>query len=77
MSNLAENVRRLRKARGLSQLELMRLSRVTSVKKIESGAIQSPHYENLEALASVLGTTVSALFAECRVARKAAKPGAA
>lgn len=63
MNYLAENVRRLRKARGLSQTQLMRRTKVTSVKRIESGGIQSPHYKNLQALATELETTVSALYA--------------
>jgi len=71
MSHLADNVRRLRKAKKLSQLELMEKTGVTSVKQIESGKILSPHFENLEALAKALGVTVSALYAE-PVRRRAA-----
>jgi transcriptional regulator with XRE-family HTH domain len=63
MSHLADNVRRFRKAKGLTQLELMDESGVTSVKRIEAGQILSPEYKNLESLAKALGVSVADLYA--------------
>jgi len=63
MNYLADNVRRFRKRKGWTQAQLMERSEVTSVKAIESRAIASPEFQNLEKLAKTLGVTVAALFA--------------
>lgn len=74
MNNLAENVSRLRKQKGLSQAVLMQRTGVTSVKQIETGTISSPRYETLEALAKELGVEVADLYANPPEPRRVDRP---
>lgn len=61
---IASFVRIRRRALGLSQRDLCRLSGVTSIAMLEAGHIACPSYPTLQAIAKALDVTVSDLFAE-------------
>lgn len=60
--DLARNIRRYRLEKGLSQARLRDLTSVSSIAMIESGKIRSPREDNIDAIAKVLGVTVSQLW---------------
>lgn len=64
MSNLAENLRRLRKAKGLTQEKLARLADLTNntIIKIEAGKNQNPTLDTLKNIAKVLEVSVDELI---------------
>ena len=64
MSNLAENLRRFRKAKGLTQEKLARLADLTNntIIKIEAGKNQNPTLDTLKNIAKVLGVSVDELI---------------
>ena len=66
MLDLARNVARIRKSRGLTQIDLMRITGCTSVAMIESGKRRSPREHTLKAIAKGLRCTVSDLFTESK-----------
>ena len=63
---LSDNVRRIRKDRGLSQDRLAKLSdiTVTTLVKIESGANQNPKMKTLQGIARALEVTLDDLVNE-------------
>ena len=62
--NLAKNITRLRKARGLSQEKLARLADVANntLIKMESGENQNPTLETLKKVAKALEVSVDELI---------------
>ncbi|UMX48022.1 MAG: helix-turn-helix domain-containing protein [Candidatus Nealsonbacteria bacterium DGGOD1a] len=64
MSNLAENLRRLRKAKDLTQEKLARLADLTNntIIKIEAGKNQNPTLDTLKNIAKVLEVSVDELI---------------
>jgi len=70
--NIAENLRRFRKAKGLTQIQLMEKSGFKSIKRIEAGNITSPRFVGLQKICKLLGVTVSDLYAEPKKSRKRA-----
>ena len=62
--NLAKNIERLRKARGLSQEKLARLADVanTTLFKMESGENQNPTLDTLKKVAKALDVSVDDLI---------------
>lgn len=69
--DLRENIRRLRKAKGLTQVALAKAAKLSSVKMIEKRG--SASMASLEAIAKALGCEVSDLVANNKstVRRKA------
>jgi len=61
---VSKNIRRLRKAKGLSQDKLSRLADVShaTIIKIESGGIQSPTINTVQKIAKALGVSVDELI---------------
>ena len=64
MSNLAENLRRLRKTKSLTQEKLARLADLTNntIIKIESGKNQNPTLDTLKSISKALGVSVDELI---------------
>lgn len=62
--NLAKNIERLRKAKGLSQEKLARLADVANntLIKMESGENQNPTLDTLKKVAKALGISVDDLI---------------
>ena len=62
--NLAKNIERLRKAKGLAQEKLARLADVANntIIKIEAGKNQNPTLETLKKAAQALGVRVADLI---------------
>jgi transcriptional regulator with XRE-family HTH domain len=75
-NNLPENIRQLRAAKGLTQVQLARAARVTSIAGIEAGSIDFPRMKTINAIARTLGVTVAELFAEPKRPRKPRKRAA-
>ena len=63
---LAENIKRYRKERGLSQRALVRASDVTysELSKIEAGYIQNPGVITVQKIAMALGVSLDDLMKE-------------
>ena len=61
---VAKNIKKLRKAKGLSQDRLSRLAGVShaTIIKIESGGIQSPTIDTVQKIAKALGVGVENLL---------------
>ena len=61
---LSENVKRIRRQKGLSQDKLAKAAGITltTVVKIESGANDNPTLKTLRSLAEALGVTVNDLI---------------
>jgi len=61
---VAKNIKKLRKAKGLSQDRLSRLADVShaTIIKIESGGIQSPTIDTVQKIAKALGVGVENLL---------------
>ena len=61
---VAKNIKKLRKAKGLSQDRLSRLADVShaTIIKIESGGIQSPTIDTVQKIAKALGVGVEDLL---------------
>ena len=64
LSVIAQNIKRLRAAKGLTQNELAYLSGKASVAMIEAGRLRSPRMETMDAIAHVLGVTIADLYTE-------------
>jgi transcriptional regulator with XRE-family HTH domain len=64
LTTLAKNLRRIRDAKGLSQMELNKLAGVTNVSMIENGMRAAPRMNTLKPIADALGVTVADLYAE-------------
>jgi Predicted transcriptional regulators len=64
MSSIAQNIKKYRNERGISQDKLSKLSGVTynTIIKIESGATSDPRVETLNAIAKALDVTVDNLL---------------
>ncbi len=64
MSNITSNLRKLRKAKGLSQERLARLADVANntIIKIESGKNQNPTLNTLKKIAKAIGVSVDDLI---------------
>ncbi len=64
MSNITKNLRKLRKANGLSQEKLARLADVANntIIKIESGKNQNPTLDTLKKVSKALGVSVDELI---------------
>jgi transcriptional regulator with XRE-family HTH domain len=64
MSNLAENLKRFRKAKGLTQEKLARLADLTNntIIKIETGKNQNPTLDTLKSISKALGVSVDELI---------------
>jgi len=64
MSNITKTLRKLRKAKGLSQEKLARLADVANntIIKIEAGKNQNPTLETLKKVAQALGVSVDDLI---------------
>jgi len=64
MSNIANNLRKLRKAKGLSQERLARLANVANntIVKIEAGKNKNPTLDTLKKIAKVLEVSVDELI---------------
>ena len=64
MSNITKTLRKLRKAKGLSQEKLARLADVANntIIKIEAGKNQNPTLETLKKVAQALGVSVDNLI---------------
>ena len=62
--NLAKNIERLRKAKGLSQEKLARLADVANntLIKMESGENQNPTLDTLKKVAKALGVSIEELI---------------
>lgn len=58
---LGEYIRERREALGMSQRELSRQANIAGVRKIESGMTTHPRTDTLEAIARVLGVTITDL----------------
>ncbi len=61
---LSINLKRFRKAAGLTQRELTKKSGASSVAMIEAGQRKSPAYRTLRLIARVLGVTIEDLYLE-------------
>ena len=63
---LAENIKRYRKERGLSQRALVRASNVTysELSKIEAGYIRNPGVKTVQKIATALDVTIDDLMKE-------------
>ncbi|MFA4818724.1 MAG: helix-turn-helix transcriptional regulator [Patescibacteria group bacterium] len=61
---LAQNIKKYRKKKGISQDKLSKLSGVTynTIIKIESGATTNPRVDTLQLIAKGLGVTVDTLL---------------
>ena len=61
---IAQNIKKYRKKRGISQDKLSKLAEVTynTIIKIESGATLNPRVETLRLIAKALGVTVDNLL---------------
>ena len=61
---VSRNIRKLRKAKGLSQDKLSRLADVShaTIIKIESGGIQSPTIDTVQKIAKAFGVDVDELI---------------
>lgn len=66
LSKIGTFIRERREALGISQRELMRLSGVANVPRLEVGATTSPRTDSLQAIADVLGVSLSELVAAGR-----------
>ena len=66
LAMLPHNIRRLRLARGMSQVRLAQAARLTRVAvwQIEGGRIRDPHVMTLLKLACGLGVSVDALLSD-------------
>jgi transcriptional regulator with XRE-family HTH domain len=64
MSNLAENLKRFRKAKGFTQEKLARLTDLTNntIIKIEAGKNQNPTLDTLKSISKALGVSVDELI---------------
>lgn len=64
MSNITENLRKLRKNKGLSQEKLARLAEVANntIIKIEAGKNQNPTLDTLKKITKALEVTVDELI---------------
>jgi len=64
MSNIASNLRKLRKTKGLSQERLARLANVANntIVKIEAGKNKNPTLTTLKKIAKALEVSVDALI---------------
>jgi len=64
MSNIASNLRKLRKSKGLSQERLARLAEVANntIVKIEAGKNKNPTLDTLKKVAKALGISVDELI---------------
>lgn len=64
MSSISKNLRKLRKAKGLSQEKLARLADVANntIIKIEAGKNQNPTLDTLKKIAKALGGSVDDLI---------------
>jgi len=64
MSNIANNLRKLRKTKGLSQERLARLANVANntIVKIEAGKNKNPTLDTLKKIAKVLEVSVDELI---------------
>jgi len=61
---IAKNIKRLRKAKDLSQDKLSRLADIShaTIIKIESGGIQSPTIDTVQKIAKALGVSLDDLM---------------
>lgn len=64
LPNIAKNIKRLRKEKGLSQDRLSKMADIAhpTIIKIESGAIQSPTVETAQKIARALGVGIDDLM---------------
>jgi len=64
MSNIANNLRKLRKAKGLSQERLARLANVANntIVKIEAGKNKNPTLDTLRKIAKTLKVSIDELI---------------
>lgn len=64
MSNIANNLRKLRKAKGLSQERLARLANIANntIVKIEAGKNKNPTLDTLKKIAKALGVSIEDLI---------------
>jgi len=64
MSNITKNLRKLRKAKGLSQEKLARMADVANntIIKIEAGKNQNPTLDTLKKMAKALDVSVDELI---------------
>lgn len=63
MSNISQNLRKMRESRGLSQEKLARLSDVANntIVKIEAGKNKNPTLDTLKKVAKALGISIDEL----------------
>ncbi|MBI2515021.1 helix-turn-helix transcriptional regulator [Candidatus Wolfebacteria bacterium] len=63
MSNISQNLRKMRETKGLSQEKLARLSDVANntIVKIEAGKNKNPTLDTLKKVAKVLGVSIDEL----------------
>lgn len=64
LNTLARNILMYRQERGLTQKELIAISKVSSIAMLESGARDGMQHRNLQKLAKALKVTVSDLYDE-------------
>lgn len=64
LPNISKNIKKLRKAKGLSQDRLSKLADIAhpTIIKIESGGIQSPTVETAQKIAHALGVSIDELM---------------
>lgn len=64
LPNISKNIKKLRKAKGLSQDRLSKMADIAhpTIIKIESGAIQSPTVETAQKIARALGVGIDDLM---------------
>jgi len=64
LPNIAKNIKKLRKEKGLSQDRLSKMADVShpTIIKIESGGIQSPTVETAQRIARALGVGIDDLM---------------
>ncbi|MFA6485831.1 MAG: helix-turn-helix transcriptional regulator [Candidatus Magasanikbacteria bacterium] len=64
LPNIARNIKKLRKEKGLSQDRLSKMADIAhpTIIKIESGAIQSPTVETAQRIARALGVGIDDLM---------------
>ncbi len=64
ISTVAKNIKKLRKARGLSQDRLSRLADIShaTIIKIELGGIKSPTIDTVQKIAKALGVSIDELL---------------
>ena len=64
LPNIAKNIKKLRKEKGLSQDRLSKMADIAhpTIIKIESGAIQSPTVETAQRIARALGVGIDDLM---------------